>query len=353
LDAATLHARLLDWYGREKRNLPWRQTRDPYAIWVSEVMLQQTQVKTVLGYWPRFLQRFPTVSALAAAEESDVLALWRGLGYYARARGLWRAAQAVAAWHDGKLPAEKDALLALPGFGRYTAGAVGSIAFGLPLPLVDGNVARVFSRLFAIEGPTGEREREKRIWAVAEALLPPGRPGDWNQALMELGATVCTPKTPRCERCPLMNACTARAMGRVHELPEPKVRAPRKALHLACAVVERKGRVLLLQRPSGGLFGGLWELPSIEVPEGAPVKKASAGLKKLLGAGMGKPVLAGVVQRTLTHRDLTLRLFRVPLRGKVTPTPPYQALLWADGSVRKSVGMSTAMRKALEAVNIR
>jgi A/G-specific adenine glycosylase len=207
-----LRAALLAWFDRNRRELPWRRTRDPYAIWLSEVMLQQTQVATVIPYWERFLARFPTVTALAEAPLDEVLSLWSGLGYYSRARNLHRAANEVVARHGGALPASHAALLALPGFGRYTAGAVASIAFGLPEPLVDGNVARVFSRACAIEGAPGDREREKKLWAEAARWVQGERPGELNQALMELGATVCTARSPRCGLCPL-TVCAWRAAG--------------------------------------------------------------------------------------------------------------------------------------------
>ncbi|HEY1908255.1 MAG TPA: A/G-specific adenine glycosylase, partial [Myxococcaceae bacterium] len=213
--AAELRAALLRWYDAQARDLPWRRTRDPYRIWVSEVMLQQTQVSVVLPYWTAFLARFPDLDSLARASLDDVLAAWRGLGYYARARNLHRAAVAVVERHAGGLPDDVDALRALPGFGRYTVGAVASIAFGKEVPLVDGNVARVLARLAGLEGPTGDAGREKQLWALAEALVQGERPGDWNQALMELGATVCRQEQPTCLLCPVRAHCGALASGRV------------------------------------------------------------------------------------------------------------------------------------------
>ncbi|MGV3620107.1 MAG: A/G-specific adenine glycosylase, partial [Archangium sp.] len=260
----TLRADLLRWFDRTKRDLPWRRTKDPYGIWVSEVMLQQTQVDRVVNYWQRFLARFPDVRSLASAEVKEVLGLWSGLGYYSRARNLHRAAQAIATTHAGELPDSVDALLELPGFGRYTAGAVASIAFGLEAPLVDGNVARVLSRLLEIEGAPGEREREKTLWAAATALVSGERPGDWNQSLMELGATVCTPQNPTCLLCPVRAECGAFIQGRVGELPPPKKAAKRKRLELHVAFARKGREVLLARREEKGLFGGLWELPSTE-----------------------------------------------------------------------------------------
>ncbi|HZW87811.1 MAG TPA: A/G-specific adenine glycosylase, partial [Myxococcaceae bacterium] len=259
---------MLRWYDVQARDLPWRRTRDAYAIWVSEVMLQQTQVSVVLPYWTAFLARFPDVAALARASLDEVLAAWRGLGYYARARNLHRAARAVVERHGGRLPDDVEAMRALPGFGRYTVGAVASIAFGRAVPLVDGNVARVLARLFGVEGATGDAAREKHLWALAEALVEGERPGDWNQALMELGATVCRFEQPTCLLCPLRSRCVALSSGKVGDIPAPKVATPRRALHLAVAAARRGDEVLLVRRDGTGLFGGLWELPGVECAPG-------------------------------------------------------------------------------------
>ncbi|MBX7101901.1 MAG: A/G-specific adenine glycosylase, partial [Myxococcaceae bacterium] len=271
---------LLRWFDRHRRDLPWRRTSDPYAIWLSEVMLQQTQVDRVVGYWQRFLDELPTVKALANAELAQVLKLWSGLGYYSRARNLHKAAKAVVAEHGGKFPRTAEALGELPGFGRYTAGAVASIAFGQAAPIVDGNVARVFARVFEIEGLPGVPAREAALWAHAEQLVGGERPGDFNQALMELGALVCTPKSPTCLLCPLHAVCRARRTGRVDELPPARPRAARKQLTLAVAVARRERTLLLGQRAEGGLFGGLWELPSAEIGAASEGPKA---LLRLLG----------------------------------------------------------------------
>ncbi len=266
----------MSWFRRSARDLPWRRTNDPYAIWVSEVMLQQTRVETVLRYYERFLARFPTVRALATATEDEVLSLWSGLGYYRRARLLHEGAQAVLARHDGVVP--KDAALrrALPGVGRYTAGAIGSIAFGLREPIVDGNVARVLSRLDVIEHAIGTRESESLLWAEASAWADADEPGLVNQALMELGATTCTPLSPRCEGCPVRRDCGARERGAVESLPVPRAKkAPREVGVVALVVHDRRGRVLLVKHApkpteegdsarglfAGDLFRGLWAVP--------------------------------------------------------------------------------------------
>nr|QKW93577.1 adenine DNA glycosylase [Archangium sp.] len=345
----SIRAGLLAWYDRQKRDLPWRRTRDPYAIWLSEVMLQQTQVATVIPYWERFLQRFPTVEALAAAPLPDVLAGWRGLGYYSRARNLHRAAQEIIARFGGRLPSTADELLTLPGFGRYTAGAVASIAFGEPAPLVDGNVARVLSRLFEVEGVPGDRAREARLWELATALVPGVRPGDFNQALMEHGATVCRPENPLCLLCPVREQCLAHLHGRVDELPPAKVRAAPKRMTLAVAVWAHEGRLLLARRAEKGLFGGLWELPTVEIEDDTSDPSSAEKLAEALGAEIRVQGHLGTVRRQLTHRALSLRLLRVTGRQHPTRAPAFQELRWCTPDEASSLGMSTAMHKALEA----
>ncbi|MFY0565283.1 A/G-specific adenine glycosylase [Archangium lansingense] len=345
----SLRSRLLEWYDRQKRDLPWRRTRDPYAIWLSEVMLQQTQVSTVIPYWERFLQRFPTVEALAAAPLEDVLAGWRGLGYYSRARNLHSAAQEVVARFGGRLPSTAAELLTLPGFGRYTAGAVASIAFGEPAPLVDGNVARVLSRIFEVEGAPGDRAREARLWELATGLVHGERPGDFNQALMEHGATVCRPENPLCLLCPVREECLAYRHGRVEELPPAKVRAAPKRMTLAVAVWSHEGRLLLARRAEKGLFGGLWELPAAEVEDDTPDPASAAKLAEALGADVTVQGHLGTVRRQLTHRALSLRLLRVTGRKHPTHAPSFRELRWCTPDEASSLGMSTAMHKALEA----
>jgi A/G-specific adenine glycosylase len=337
---------LLRWFDTHRRDLPWRRTRDPYAIWVSEVMLQQTQVDTVIPYYERFLARFPRVSALADAPLPDVLSAWRGLGYYSRARNLHRAAQQVVQLHGGELPRNVDALRTLPGFGRYTAGAVASIAFDLPAPLVDGNVARVLSRVHEVEGAPGDRSREATLWAHAAQWATGPRSGDVNQALMELGALICRP-VPTCLVCPLHSDCIARRKGRTGELPPPRVRAPRKRLALFAAFWKRRGRVLLVRRHGDGLFGGLWELPTVELtggqrPSAEPLARA-LGTRITLGGSLAR------VKRTLTHRDLTLEVYEA--KGSRAPRvqSPYAEHAWCTRLEAEQLGMSTAMVRALEA----
>ena len=346
-----LQRALLGWYGVHARDLPWRRTRDPYALWVSEVMLQQTRSSVVAGYWGRFLERFPTLPALAAAPLDDVLAAWRGLGYYARARNLKAAAEAVVERHGGTLPGSTDALRLLPGFGRYTTGAVASIAFGLPEPVVDGNVARVLSRLFAVSGVPGEPARERTLWMLAGRLVPADRPGDWNQALMELGATVCHAVRPGCLLCPLRSRCRALSSGTVSRFPAPRPRPARRPLRLAAAVVLRNGRLLLGRRPPRGLFGGLWELPSCEVPPGADRAAVEEALAETLGPGTRVLRAVGDVERTLTHRALTLSLFHVSAPARPSGAG-YSGLTWVEPARAARLGMSTAMQTALERLDL-
>ncbi|HLL02112.1 MAG TPA: A/G-specific adenine glycosylase [Myxococcaceae bacterium] len=341
---------LLAWYDRERRDLPWRRTRDPYAIWLSEVMLQQTQVATVIPYWQRFLTRFPTVEALAAAPLDDVLAAWKGLGYYSRARNLHRAAQEIVSRFGGRLPSTADELLTLPGFGRYTAGAVASIAFGEQAPLVDGNVARVLSRLFEVEGLPGDRTREAQLWTLATGLVRGERPGDFNQALMEHGATVCRPESPLCLLCPVRGACGAFRHGRVDELPPAKVRATPKRLTLALAVWPHEDTLLFARRAEKGLFAGLWELPAAEVEPEASDADAATSLSKALGVELAAKAALGTVQRQLTHRALTLRLLRVSGTQRPLRAPSFQELRWCTPGQAAELGMSTAMQRALDAV---
>jgi A/G-specific adenine glycosylase len=354
---AELRNRLLRWFAAAKRDLPWRfpaGEADPYRVWISEAMLQQTQVATVIPYYRRFLTRFPTLSALAEGDEDEVLARWSGLGYYARARALHRAAREAMARH-GRLPDTVEALRALPGFGPYTAGAVASIAFGLPVPAVDGNAARVLSRLFLVADDARTPRFRDRVGSLASALVGEAsggsrrarafHPGDLNQALIELGALVCRPGIPRCERCPVASLCGARKAGRERSLPRGRRRAVARRMRLAVAICERGGRVLLVRRPGQGLFAGLWAPPSIELEPGdAAAAAISSAIEREPCARTGGFVVAGTVERKLTHRTLelvvlTARLERLPRkRGGWRLAGPQEL---------GSIGVPAAMRHAL------
>jgi A/G-specific adenine glycosylase len=350
---AAIRRRLLAWYDAGHRDLPWRfpqRRADPYRVWLSEVMLQQTQVVGVLPYYRRFVERWPTLAALAAARDGDVLAAWSGLGYYARCRNLLAAAREALRLH-GSLPASLEELRALPGFGPYTAGAVASIAFCIPAAAVDGNAARVLSRLFLVAGDPAAKATRDRLWLLAGELVPGAgagrpRPGDFNQALIELGATVCRRRSPECRRCPLATLCRARRAGREGELPPVRRRSRRRKMEIACAVVERDGAVLLRRRPERGLFGGLWELPASEVVRGeAPSRAARRALRELgLASRVGGELAS--VERALTHRDLTLRAFRCEARGMARGPE----VRWAGWAEVDGLGMATAMRRLVDLV---
>jgi A/G-specific adenine glycosylase len=256
--------RLLRWYRINRRDLPWRRTADPYAVWISEIMLQQTTVETVIPYYERFLSEFPTVKNLAKAGEEEVLKLWSGLGYYSRARNLHKAAQRIVADLGCGLPNTVEALMELPGIGRYSAGAIASIAFGKRAPIVDGNVIRVLSRLFAIAQDPKSAAGQKIFWKKAEDVLPKKNCGDFNQALMELGAMVCAPENPSCVLCPVANDCRARKESRPENFPKPKKKTEYRDVLMSAAVIQRDGKILFVRRPDRGLLRGMWELPMAE-----------------------------------------------------------------------------------------
>ena len=266
--AARFASQLIAWFSEKKRDLPWRRTRDPYAIWVSEIMLQQTQVKTVIPYWERWMRELPTVAALAGAKEERVLKLWEGLGYYSRARNLQKAARMIVE-KGGVFPRTHEEILELPGVGRYTAGAIGSIAFGLATPIVDGNVARVLTRYLGIFGNPKSRATSEALWEAAGKLVRAAEArGDLNEGMMELGATVCLPSNPECGRCPVRMKCFAFKNGAVERLPEMAARVAAKRKVERVAVVVKGGKILLRKRADGVVNAGFWELPAVEESEG-------------------------------------------------------------------------------------
>ncbi len=262
---AKFQKQLSAWYQISKRDLPWRRTSDSYKILVSEIMLQQTRVDTVIPYYERWLKRFPDFKTLAAAKEPEVLKFWQGLGYYRRAKMLHRNAQAVCAQHNGKLPESAEELLALPGIGRYTAGAVGSIAFNRKVPLLDGNVIRILTRLFAISENVSDKKTIARLWEIAEKILPEKQTGDFNQALMELGATVCFPRSPDCEKCPVSNLCEAFRLGKQESFPvKSQAVKTTKLKHFAFVLRDKKKRLLVRKQKAGERWADLWTLPHFE-----------------------------------------------------------------------------------------
>lgn len=274
---------LLKWYHQDKRDLPWRQTKDPYAIWLSEVMLQQTTVETVIPYYHRFLKRFPTLESVAVAPEEELLKLWAGLGYYNRIRQFQKAAKEIKARHKGMVPSDFEALLSLPGFGPYTAAAVGSIAFGLPQAVVDGNVMRVISRVMNYAQDITLTESKKFFQETAQELLDSKSAGDFNQAVMELGATVCTPRNPSCEKCPVQKMCLGFKKGTAENLPVKLKKMVYRQENSLCLIYRRQGKVFLRKRKADEILAGLWEFPT-EVT----VKKEVSELKTVSHAIMNR-----------------------------------------------------------------
>jgi A/G-specific adenine glycosylase len=288
----SLRRRLLAWYARHRRDLPWRNDRDPYRVWVSEIMLQQTQVATVRAYFERFTTELPTVHDLAAADERQVLRLWEGLGYYRRARQMHAAAQVLVADDGGQFPRNVVELQKLPGIGRYTAGAIASIAFDLPAPILEANT--MLSRLLAYRDDPTKSAGQKLLWQTAEAILPRKNVAEFNQALMELGSLVCTPKDPNCDACPLNELCVAHALGLEHEIPLAKKKPAFTAVREAAVVVRKNGRVLLRQCGGGERWTGLWDFPRFEVESEGPLFAADELMEKIRD-------LTGVAARIGSH----------------------------------------------------
>jgi A/G-specific adenine glycosylase len=343
---------LLAWYDRHRRDLPWRRSRDPYRIWISEVMLQQTRVEVVIAYFESFVERFPSVEALASATCDEVLARWSGLGYYRRARQLHEAARRVVA--RGGFPRTAADLKGLPGIGEYTAAALASIAFGEPVPVLDGNVERVLSRLLAIEDDPHKRQVRRRLTAAGAALLQPARPGDSNQALMELGATLCTPQRPKCLLCPLQPGCRAAAAGDPERFPQPRPRRPAVRLRHLVALVEDGERLLLFRRPADSqLLAGTWELPWIELADGRYGAEPDRDrVARALGERYGGrwevgPALAEV------HHGITFRAIsaivcrsRISSGDEVAEGPPAG---WFSAAERADLPLSSLVGKVLRA----
>ncbi|MGH7180310.1 MAG: A/G-specific adenine glycosylase [Tepidisphaeraceae bacterium] len=306
--AATFRRRLLSWYDANRRDLPWRSASgahpDPYVVLVSEVMLQQTQVATVIPYFVRFVKEFPTVRHLAAADEQRVLRAWQGLGYYSRARNLRRAAQCIVQEFDGCVPADPTALRSLPGIGRYTAGAIASLAFGRRHPVLDGNVTRALCRLDMIKSDPRSRSTVEQLWRRAEALLPDDRVGDFNSALMELGATVCTPRNPNCADCPVRAHCMALAAGAVDRVPAPRRRPPTPVVRRTVTCLRNRGSYLLEQRPPAGRWAGLWQFPT-----------TAASSAKGCGPRLG------VIEHALTHRRYRFEVFHCQAASRLDHRP--------------------------------
>ncbi len=323
--------------------MPWRRSRDPYAIWVSEVMLQQTRVDVVKPYFERWMKRFPTIAALADASEEEVLAAWSGLGYYRRTRSLHQGARSVIADYGGNLPAASAGLAALPGFGPYTSAAVASIAFGEPIACVDGNVARVMARLVAMPGDASKPENKRRIATLAQALLDPRRPAEWNQAVMDLGATVCLPRNPKCSACPIVKHCEARRLGVQARVPRPKRRKAPTARRMEFAVVERAGKVLFVRNPASGMLSGLWSLPG-----GASERTLPEWVEEQAGLRIATADEWTALSYKFTHRTWDMRIHRARVVGPALSSGT--TTCWVPRDKLPGLALSTAMRRALEAM---
>ena len=334
---------LIAWHERcGRHDLPWQHERTPYRVWVSEIMLQQTQVSSVIPYYERFMQRFPDVTALAAAPLDEVLHLWSGLGYYARARNLHRAAQQVREAHGGRFPETFEAVAALPGVGRSTAGAILALARAERFPILDGNVRRVLARVFEVEGDPSEPATLARLWALSEACTPDAHTDVYTQAIMDLGATLCTRRNPACERCPLAPLCGARRAGRQHELPAPKRRRARSLRRTWLLVLQRPdGAVLLERRPERGIWGGLWSLPQFEDAAGA-----EAWLAARLPAGPALQPLAAI-EHAFTHFDLVM----TPLLGhcaRYDGAPDPAQFAWYSLAAPDALGLPAPILRFLQ-----
>ncbi|WP_158542445.1 A/G-specific adenine glycosylase [Lujinxingia litoralis] len=346
-ELVSFRTQLLSWFRQARRELPWRGVGNPYATWVSEIMLQQTQVVTVIGYFERWMEAFPTVEALAAADEEQVLELWSGLGYYRRARFLHRAARQVVEEHQGRIPSTVKGLRELPGVGPYTAGAIASIAYGRPAAIVDGNVIRVLSRVFELRGDPRSTENHKKHWALAEALVDPVSPGDFNEALMELGSQVCTPRSPACLICPVREFCAGFAGGEPEALPEVTRRSAPKPMRAVAVVVWRvgpEGRELLVgPRQAGGLLAGLLEFPTVE-REGKRWPGVGE-VASMLGIE-GEPVEVGELTHIFSHRRLQTRILSLELSETPEWSDPERWRWLREGEV-EGAAISALTRKIL------
>ena len=336
--------RLIRWHKRHGRHdLPWQNTTDPYRVWLSEIMLQQTQVATVIPYYQRFLQRFPQLADLAAAPVTEVMALWSGLGYYARARNLHACAQTVMTRHGGSFPRDPSVIAQLPGIGRSTANSVATFCFGVHAPILDGNVKRVLCRACGIEGFPGGSAVEKRLWVLAAELMPKRNGAVYNQAQMDLGATVCTRTRPRCEACPLADHCVAKATGRTAELPEARPRKTIPQRQATLLVLQDGDRVLLETRPPAGIWGGLLSLP--ELPEGAD---ARLWAEQRFACSVSAVSPAPTIDHAFSH----FRLHITPLLLRVTPGQAAMepGLRWLDLAATAGAALPTPVRRILEQI---
>jgi A/G-specific adenine glycosylase len=351
---ANFQRRLLAWFRKHRRELPWRASRDPYRIWVAEIMLQQTRIAAVLPYYDRFLKNFPDVESRARAPQEKVLQLWAGLGYYSRARNLHRASKEIVSQHAGEFPGTMDETLALPGIGAYTAAAVLSIAYDQPHAVLDGNVARVLARLHAIRGDLRAPGKWREIGALAQSLLPENAASDWNQGLMELGEVVCTPQTPRCGQCPVSRSCRALALKLTDEIPVPRrKRAPVKIQIAAAILRDPRGRTLLVRDPGAHddvLFSRMWQFPAVEVARDAETELA-AHLSEILQIDSAELKLEALpaAKHGVTFRDITLLPFlagveRLPKRPRTRVLPLDRIADLAVSSATRKIAAAAGVR---------
>lgn len=349
-----LRETLIRWYDRHRRDLPWRRTPDPYAVWISEIMLQQTRVEQAGPYFERFMKRFPDVRTLAGASRDEVLKIWEGMGYYTRARNLHEAARLLVAEGGGGLPETADELKKLPGIGPYTAGAVASIAFGKDEPLLDGNVIRVFCRLFAVGSDPGSARTRERLWSLARDSLPPGKGGIYNQALMDLGAVVCIPRKPRCEECPLREVCLAHARGSEEKYPmkPPKKTVPREII--VAGVIWKRGRILIGRRKPEGLLGGLWEFPGGKVEPGETREEAlHREVEEEVGIKIGVDQSLVTVNHAYSHFRITLHAYACVHRSGRARALGCDAVKWTDPHDLDQFAFPAANKKIIAALRER
>ncbi|MFW6159120.1 MAG: A/G-specific adenine glycosylase [Planctomycetota bacterium] len=342
---------LLAWYDGHKRDLPWRRRKTPYRVWLAETMLQQTRVETVVPYYRRFLRRFPSMASLARAPLDDVLEVWAGLGYYSRARNLHAAAREVVGRWRGRIPRDRETFLGLPGVGPYTAGAVLSIAYDLPLAVVDGNVTRVLCRLYAIEGDAKSSGVQNQLRSLAGELVPDDRPGDFNQALMELGSLVCVPQDPACPLCPLADRCEARATGRQDELPRLPKRKPIPHYDVPVGIIWRDGKLLITKRPTDAMLGGLWEFPG---GKRRPDESLQAALRREIGEETGLTVEVGEhivsVKHAYSHFRVTLHAYHCrDSRGRLRLTK-CEAHEWVEPGELDDYAFPSGSRAIIQAL---
>lgn len=332
---------LVDWYAREKRMLPWRRNQDAYHVWVSEIMLQQTRIEAVMGYYARFMEAFPTAEALAAAPIEQVLKLWEGLGYYSRARNLHKAAQLVA--ERGAFPGTYEAILKLPGIGEYTAGAIAAIAFGEPVTAIDGNVMRVVSRIYVLEEDILLPASKKKVKEILESVYPKDRASDFVQGLMEMGELICIPGSPKCESCPIQEQCRAQAEGKQTVLPLRVPKTKKKTEERIVLIVEEKDQVLLTKRPEQGVLGGLWEYPNVIAKDS---KSAEERLREDYGLDLEIQDYIGEMEHVFTHIRWKMRIYRGKARDKSGLAAVRRPCIWAsEDQLQKEIMLPTAFRK--------